>query len=164
MTWASVFDPRAMVKAPAIGQRSSRTFSFTPGRRPRLPFDGHRGRRPGVKLNVREERWPIAGAFTIARGSKTEAHVIVVELTDGAARGRGEAVPYARYGETVEGAIGAIEALRPALEGGLDRIGLQSAMKASAARNALDCALWDLEAKRSGVRAWAAAGRPRLDP
>jgi L-alanine-DL-glutamate epimerase-like enolase superfamily enzyme len=117
-----------------------------------------------VRLTVREELWPIAGAFTIARGSKTEAHVIVVELEDGGFRGRGEAGPYARYGETVAGALADIEALRGALEAGLDRQGLQTALSPSAARNALDCAFWDLEAKRSGVRAWQAAGRTRMDP
>jgi L-alanine-DL-glutamate epimerase-like enolase superfamily enzyme len=117
-----------------------------------------------VKLTARDERWPLAGAFTIARGSKTEAHVVVVELEADGVRGRGEAVPYARYGETVEGVIAEIEALRPNLEAGLDRQALQGLIGPGAARNAVDCALWDLEAKRSGVRAWEAAGRARLDP
>ena len=79
-------------------------------------------------LTVRAERWPIAGAFTIARGAKTEAEVVVVELADGAAVGRGECVPYGRYGETLEGVAAAIEAMREALQGGLDRQGLQAAM------------------------------------
>ena len=117
-----------------------------------------------MKLAAREERWPIAGAFTIARGSKTEARVVVVEIEDGPARGRGEAVPYARYGETVEGSLAEIEALRPRLEAGLNRQSLQDAIGPGAPRNTLDCALWDLEAKRTGVRAWQAAGRARLDP
>lgn len=117
-----------------------------------------------MKLTVRDERWPIAGAFTIARGSKTEAHVIVVELETDGARGRGEAVPYARYGESVAGALAEIEALRPALEAGLDRTGLQARLPAGAARNAIDCAFWDLEAKRRGVRAWVSAGYPSLAP
>ncbi|MFL4980590.1 MAG: N-acetyl-D-Glu racemase DgcA [Xanthobacteraceae bacterium] len=113
-----------------------------------------------VSLTVRIERWPIAGRFTISRGAKTEAVVAVAELTDGAARGRGECVPYPRYGETAEGIAASIEAMRDALAHGLDRAGLQSAMPPGAARNALDCALWDLEAKRSGTPAHALAGLP----
>jgi L-Ala-D/L-Glu epimerase len=109
-------------------------------------------------LAVRAERWPIAGSFTISRGAKTEAVVVVVELFDGTARGRGECVPYARYGETVEGVAAAIEAMAADIGGGLDRVGLQSAMAPGAARNALDCALWDLEAKRAGRPAHALAG------
>ena len=107
-------------------------------------------------LTVRAERWPIAGAFTIARGAKTEAEVVVVELADGAAVGRGECVPYARYHETVPGVMAALEAMRGAA--GLDRQALQRAMPAGAARNALDCAFWDLESKRSRKPAHALAG------
>ena len=117
-----------------------------------------------MKLSVREERWPIAGAFTIARGSKTEARVIVVELKDGEARGRGEAVPYPRYGESVENVLAQVEAMAEAVEAGLSRLALQDQMAAGAARNPIDCALWDLEAKTTGVRAWTQAGRARLDP
>jgi L-alanine-DL-glutamate epimerase-like enolase superfamily enzyme len=113
-----------------------------------------------LALTVRTERWPIAGAFTIARGAKTEAQVVVAEITDGAASGRGECMPYARYGETVEGVAAAIEAMRGALAGGLDRNGLQSAMPAGAARNALDCAFWDFEAKRAGRPVHALANLP----
>jgi L-alanine-DL-glutamate epimerase-like enolase superfamily enzyme len=110
------------------------------------------------RLTVRSESWPIAGAFTISRGSKTEAEVVVVEIRDGAHLGRGECAPYPRYGETVEGAIAAVEELRPGIERGLDREGLLAAMPAGAARNAVDCALWDLEAKRSGHAVWQLAG------
>ena len=117
-----------------------------------------------MRLAVRGERWPIAGGFTIARGTKTEAEVLVVELTDGAARGRGECVPYARYGETVDGVQAQIEAVRDAIEAGLDRTSLQRLMPHGAARNAVDCALWDLDAKRCGERVWRLAGRERLDP
>jgi L-alanine-DL-glutamate epimerase-like enolase superfamily enzyme len=113
-------------------------------------------------LAARVERWPIAGAFTIARGSKTEAEVVVVELADGVARGRGEAVPYARYGETTEACLAQIEALRGPVEAGCDTARLQGLIGPGAARNALDCALWDLRAKRTGVRAWTRAGRPSL--
>lgn len=90
--------------------------------------------------------------------------MVVVELACGAHGGRGEAVPYARYGETADGVLAQIEAARDALEAGLDRAGLQELLPAGAARNALDCALWDLEAKQAGVRAWTLAGRARLDP
>ncbi len=110
------------------------------------------------RLTVRTERWPIAGAFTISRGSKTEAEVVVVEIGDGAQAGRGECVPYPRYGETIAGAIATIESIRDAIERGLDRIALQSALEPGAARNAVDCALWDLEAKQTGRRVWALAG------
>ncbi len=114
---------------------------------------------PGaLSLSVAIERWPIAGAFTISRGAKTEAVVVVAQVSDGTVRGRGECVPYPRYGETPDGVAAAIEALRPALANGLDRAGLQQAMPAGAARNALDCAMWDYEAKRSGRRVHELAG------
>ena len=109
-----------------------------------------------MHLSVRIEHWPLERAFTISRGAKTEAVVVVAELDDGG-RGRGEAVPYARYGETPEGVVAAIEALRPALRDGLDRAALQAVLPAGAARNALDCALWDLQAKRTGRRAYQLA-------
>lgn len=117
-----------------------------------------------IRLTAREERWPIAGAFVISRGAKTEARVIVVELHDGQHVGRGEATPYPRYGETVEGCLGEIETTRDAIETGVDRLALEALLPPGAARNALDCALWDLEAKRAGVRAWSLLGRERLDP
>ncbi len=117
-----------------------------------------------IRLTAREERWPIAGAFVISRGSKTEARVIVVELDDGRHVGRGEATPYPRYGETVEGCLTEIETTRDAIETGIDRLALEALLPPGAARNALDCALWDLEAKRAGVRAWTLLGRERLDP
>jgi L-Ala-D/L-Glu epimerase len=115
-------------------------------------------------LEVSVERFPIAGRFTIARGSRTEAVVVTATIRDGAARGWGECVPYARYGETPEGVVAALESLRPALEAGLDREALGEAMAPGAARNALDCALWDLDAKRSGVPAYLSAGLDRLRP
>jgi L-Ala-D/L-Glu epimerase len=115
-------------------------------------------------LGAEVERWPLAEAFIIARGSKSEAEVVVAEIRDGAHRGRGEAVPYARYGETVAGVLDQIEAVRGRIEAGAGRAELQGLMPPGAARNALDCALWDLEAKRAGVRAWTLAGRARLDP
>ena len=117
-----------------------------------------------LSLSVAVERWPIAGSFAISRGSKTEAVVVVAELGDGKARGRGECVPYGRYGETVEGVAAAIASMRPRLEAGLDRAGLQAALPPGAARNALDCAFWDLEAKTSGRSAVDLAGLPPLAP
>jgi L-Ala-D/L-Glu epimerase len=117
-----------------------------------------------MDLLVRIERWPLAGAFTISRGSKTEAVVVVAELGDGTYRGRGECVPYARYGETPDGVVAAIEAMRPALSQGLDRSALQTAMPAGAARNALDCAYWDFAAKQTGRRAYDLAGMAEPKP
>ena len=101
-------------------------------------------------LRVTTERWPLAGAFTISRGSKTEAEVVVAEVSDGVYRGRGECVPYGRYGETAEGVSAAIAAMAPQIARGLDRAELQTVLPPGAARNALDCALWDLAAKRAG--------------
>ena len=117
-----------------------------------------------LTLAARIERWPIAGGFTISRGAKTEAVVIVAEVSrqqinGEAIVGRGECVPYARYGETPEGTLDAILALQDAFRGGLDRQALQSRMPAGAARNALDCALWDLEAKVAKKRIWDLIGR-----
>lgn len=110
------------------------------------------------------ERWPISGSFTIARGSRTEAVVVVVTLAEGGVKGRGECVPYARYGETVEGVVATIEASRGTIEGGCDRIALARAMAPGAARNAVDCALWDLESKKTGVAAHVLAGMARVAP
>lgn len=115
-------------------------------------------------LSVRAESWPIRGAFVISRGAKTAAEVLVVEIRDGAFAGRGEAVAYARYGEALDGAIAQVERMRARIEAGLTRAALQAHMPAGAARNAIDCALWDLEAKTAGARAWTLAGFPRLDP
>ena len=115
-------------------------------------------------LCVRIERWPIAGSFTISRGAKTEAAVIVAELSDGQYRGRGECVPYARYGETLAGVADAMAAIGEEIARGLDRDGLQQAMPPGAARNAIDCAFWDLAAKRAGRPAHVLAGLPPPQP
>ncbi len=117
-----------------------------------------------ISLSVQVERWPIAGSFAISRGAKTEAAVVVAELSDGRQRGRGECVPYGRYGETLEAVAAEITALGPRLAGGLDRQGLQAAMRPGAARNALDCAFWDLAAKESGRPVHEIAGLPPLEP
>lgn len=120
--------------------------------------------RSGFDLEVAVERWPIRGGFTISRGSKHEAVVVVASVSDGPHKGRGECVPYARYGESVEGVVAAIEARAHAIASGLSRAELASLLPAGAARNALDCALWDLEAKRCGRSAATLAGIATLQP
>jgi L-alanine-DL-glutamate epimerase-like enolase superfamily enzyme len=110
------------------------------------------------RLAVTTERWPIAGAFTIARGSKTAAEVVVATIAEGGLAGRGECVPYARYGEHVEGVAAVIAEQAGAIADGAGRRDLPDLLPPGAARNALDCALWDLEAKRTGRRAWDLAG------
>jgi L-alanine-DL-glutamate epimerase-like enolase superfamily enzyme len=112
------------------------------------------------KLVARIERWPIAGSFTISRGAKTEAVTVVAEISRGGHTGRGECVPYARYGETPEATLAALRSMQEPIKRGLDRQALQAVMPAGAARNALDCALLDLEAKTSGQRVWNLLGRP----
>ena len=107
------------------------------------------------------ETWPIAGTFVISRGAKQDAAVVVAEVSDGTAIGRGECTPYARYSETVEGVLAAIAAARDGIR---SRTELQERMPAGAARNALDCALWDWEAKRTGTDAAELAGVPHLRP
>ncbi|HUI16357.1 MAG TPA: dipeptide epimerase, partial [Alphaproteobacteria bacterium] len=110
------------------------------------------------RLTVRRERFPLRGVFAISRGARTESEVVVAEIAGDAARGRGECVPYAHYGETVASVVAQIEGLAPAIAEGLGRAGLAEALPAGAARNALDCALWDLEAKEARVPAWRLAG------
>jgi L-alanine-DL-glutamate epimerase-like enolase superfamily enzyme len=109
-------------------------------------------------LSLAHESWPIAGSFTISRGSKTQADVVVVTLTKGGLTGRGECVPYPRYDETVPQVMAALEAARDAIEEGLPRDQIAHHVAPKAAQNALDCALWDLEAKRAGLPAWQLAG------
>jgi len=110
-------------------------------------------------LDVRIERFPITGSFTISRGAKTEAVTVVAEVRRGGRTGRGECVPYSRYDETPQATLKKLEAMRQAVSQGLDRQALMAAMPAGAARNALDCALMDLEAKTAGKRAWDLLGR-----
>ena len=124
---------------------------------------------PSLNLAARIERWPIAGSFTISRGAKTEAVVIVAEVSSGDPKGtgltgRGECVPYARYGETPETTMAAVLAMQEAFRGGLDRQALQQRMQPGAARNALVCALWDLEAKVANKRIWDLLGQPAPRP
>jgi L-alanine-DL-glutamate epimerase-like enolase superfamily enzyme len=115
---------------------------------------------PSLRLAAGIERWPIAGSFTISRGAKTEAVTVVATVSHGNHIGRGECVPYPRYGETPEATLEALTAMQESLSNGLDRSALQAAMPPGAARNALDCALLDLEAKCAGQRVWTLLGRP----
>jgi len=119
---------------------------------------------PPPILSVAVERWPITGSFTISRGAKTEAVVVVAELSEGAIGGRGECAPYARYGESPESVAAALETMAPRIAAGLTREALQTAMPPGAARNALDCAFWDMEAKKAQTPAWVLAGLPRPVP
>ena len=109
-----------------------------------------------MNISVYKDIFPIAGVFTIARGSRTEAVVVRVEVEDNGSLGRGECVPYARYGETVESVTEQIASL-PAF---FDLGSLQDLLPAGAARNAVDCALWDLKAKQQGVPVWQLANLP----
>lgn len=115
-------------------------------------------------LTLSVDRFPLARAFVIARGARTESVVLVATLEQGAARGRGECTPYPRYGESVDSVTAQIESVRGAIESGADRAALQGLLPPGAARNALDCALWDLDAKRLGIPAAAMAGVERLAP
>ncbi|WP_415716107.1 N-acetyl-D-Glu racemase DgcA [Roseibium sp.] len=118
-----------------------------------------------IGVEISAERFEIAGGgFTISRGSRTHAEVVVVTLRDGAHVGRGECVPYPRYGESLESVQTQIEEITPVLKEGLTRGQLQRSMPPGAARNAVDCALWDLEAKRAGKTAAELAGIATMAP
>jgi L-Ala-D/L-Glu epimerase len=116
------------------------------------------------RLIIDRENWLLAAVFTIARGSKSAAEVVTVTLDLDGLIGRGECVPYPRYGESVDGVLAELVAARPAIEANARRDDVPSLLGASAARNALDCALWDLEAKRTGRPAWQLAGFPEPRP
>ncbi len=111
-------------------------------------------------LDAHEQSWPLDKPFRIARGISTEARVVVVTVTDGPHTGRGEAVPIKRYNQSVASVLAQIESIKS--EKNLDRHRIQELLPAGAARNALDCALWDLEAKKSGKRAWDLANVPMV--
>ncbi|MBT5676353.1 MAG: L-Ala-D/L-Glu epimerase [Rhodospirillaceae bacterium] len=110
------------------------------------------------ELRVRTELWPMRGTFRISRGARTETPTIIAEVEEAGAIGRAECVPYPRYGESIDSVSGEIESLRREIENGIECQALQDAMPAGAARNAIDCALWDLACKQSGKRAWELAG------
>jgi L-alanine-DL-glutamate epimerase-like enolase superfamily enzyme len=111
-----------------------------------------------IKIEAREEIWPLKQPFRISRGSRTDAQVVVVTVSDGKHIGRGEGIPLARYNQSIASVLAQIESITG--EKNLDRQGLQELLPAGAARNALDCALWDLEAKAFGKRAWELANIP----
>ncbi|CUK10060.1 L-Ala-D/L-Glu epimerase [Ruegeria denitrificans] len=113
-----------------------------------------------MQIDVSRDVFRLAQVFTISRGSRTEANVLTVRVSDGAHQGWGECVPYARYNETLE----SVEAEIAGLPDTFDRTQLMNLLSAGAARNAVDCALWDLEAKRAGKRAWELAGLPAPGP
>jgi len=114
-----------------------------------------------TRLLASIETWPLATAFNISRGAKTQADIVIATIQDGSLVGRGECVPYARYGETLEGVRDAISELAQEIENGLTRADLQLQLPPGAARNAIDCALWDIEAKRTGKRVWELANCPQ---
>ncbi|HKS87999.1 MAG TPA: dipeptide epimerase, partial [Stellaceae bacterium] len=116
------------------------------------------------RLSVSRRAWPLARPFAISRGSKTVTEVVVAEIFDGEFRGRGECVPYPRYGESVDSVVRQIEGMKGAVFSGLDRRELQRAMPPGAARNAIDAAFWDLDAKRNDCRAADLAGIGALAP
>ncbi len=116
------------------------------------------------RLTVRDENFAVAGEFRISRGAKAEAHVVLVTLEEDGLVGRGECVPYARYGESIASVAAQIEAMREALEAGLTPAALQTALPPGAARNAIDCALWDLAAKQAREPVWRLAGLPEPRP
>jgi L-alanine-DL-glutamate epimerase-like enolase superfamily enzyme len=118
----------------------------------------------GRQLSVREAVWPIRGVFTISRGSRTEARTLIAEIATGGAVGHGECTPYAHYGESLDSVRAQIEGVAAAIADGADRPALLALLPPGAARNAVDCALWDLEAKLAGVPAWALAGLPEPGP
>ena len=111
-----------------------------------------------MNIEAREQVWPLKETFRISRGSRTETRLVVVTLSDGEHRGRGEGVPIARYNQTCASVIAQIESIKG--EKNLDRQQLQKLLPAGSARNALDCALWDLEAKISGKPVWELANIP----
>ena len=113
-----------------------------------------------MKITVTPDVFKLAQVFTISRGSRTEAKVLTVSVERGGITGWGECVPYARYDETLESVTAQVEGL-PA---GISRQDLQGALPAGAARNAVDCALWDMEAKQAGKRVWELAGLPKPGP
>jgi len=114
-----------------------------------------------LKIEAKEEIWPLSHPFRISRGSRTDVHVMVVSVSDGQFTGRGEGVPIARYNQGAATVLAQIESMQGA--GDLNRRNLQQLLPAGAARNALDCALWDLDAKRSGKRVWELANIPIVD-
>ena len=113
-----------------------------------------------MKIDVSQDSFPLKSAFRISRGSKTTADVVTVKLTRNGVQGWGECVPYARYGETVESVIEQLQSVPPHIT----RADLIETLPAGAARNALDCAIWDLKAKETNSRVWQLAKLPKPKP
>ncbi|MDE2295951.1 MAG: dipeptide epimerase [Gammaproteobacteria bacterium] len=113
-----------------------------------------------IRLSIRQESWRVDGVFAIARGAQTIADLVVVELRSSGNLGHGECEPQDFYGESVESVIAQIESVRPRIEAGISRDELLECLPPGAARNAVDCAMWDLEAKCGGRSAWQIAGLP----
>ena len=113
-----------------------------------------------MTLTLTHDAFPLAEVFTIARGSKTEARVLTVTVARDGATGRGECVPYTRYGESMDSVADQIATLPESVT----RAALQDLLPPGAARNAVDCALWDLDAKKAGKRVWQVAGLPAPGP
>jgi L-alanine-DL-glutamate epimerase-like enolase superfamily enzyme len=109
------------------------------------------------RLFAEHQTWPIAGDFKISRGAKSVAHVVYVEIEQSGKIGLGECLPYAHYGETPDGVVAQIKSLESKITAGMSRVELLSALAPGAARNAIDCALWDLEAKQAGTPVWQLA-------
>lgn len=117
-----------------------------------------------MKLSLAENTAPLKNVFAISRGAKTEAKTVIVQLQSEGAIGRGECVPYPRYGESPASVMAQIEQIRADIEAGMDRETLRTFMRAGAARCAIDCAMWDLEARLTGVPVWQRAGLPLPEP
>ncbi|MEO9904373.1 N-acetyl-D-Glu racemase DgcA [Nisaea sp.] len=115
-------------------------------------------------VTVRRESWPLQSVFRISRGARTESEVVVVEIAGDDVAGMGECFPYKRYGETLDSVAAQIESVAGELANGMDRAGLAVALAPGAARNAIDCALWDIEAKQTGKRVWELASLPEPKP
>lgn len=117
-----------------------------------------------ITLTAQAQTWPLAKAFGISRGRKTDAHVVVVEINDGQHSGFGECVPYARYGETIDSVLQTISTVRSDIENGANQQNLLDLLPPGAARNAIDCALWDLEAKQKAQPVWRLLNLPEPKP
>jgi L-alanine-DL-glutamate epimerase-like enolase superfamily enzyme len=117
-----------------------------------------------TQLKIKRQQYPIAGSFSISRGTKTTADVVVAELHQDGYSGHGECVPYARYNETIDRVEATLQRLVDPVAAGLDRVELQNRLAPGAARNALDCAFWDLEAKRTGTSVYQLLELPPLQP
>jgi L-Ala-D/L-Glu epimerase len=151
---------KANIAPRAIGQNCLDTLSHVK----HTYFAVEKGKGAAMRMKIDLVTWALRGVFRIARGSRTHAQVVTVTLNKDGAIGRGECVPYARYDETADSVAAQLEAIRPKVEAGIDITTAQTLLPPGAARNALDCALWDLEAKKTGKRVWELAGMAAPKP